>query len=232
MTDYADQHGSRLAADLDIVQQYCKESDQIVEIGAIPLILTLALKARGYRVSGIDIDPSRFDGAAREHGLHLLQCDIETQPLPLESKSVDVVLFNELFEHLRINPIFTMSEIHRVLRPGGMLLMSTPNLRSLNGLANYLVKGVALSCAEDIYDEYQKLDKLGHMGHVREYTTNEVRTFLTKIGFCVERTIYRGRYDRVSLPGLKGKRPGGFLNPIIRVLPRLRPFVTYVARAA
>jgi SAM-dependent methyltransferase len=217
---YARHHCHRIALDLEIVERYSAKENVIVECGCVPLILTASLKELGYNVHGIDIDPSRFYSAISKLGLTVSKCDIETEPLPLETVSCDVVIFNELFEHLRINPIFTIGEVRRVLRPNGILLLSTPNLRSLKGLANFILRNKAYSNSGNIYDEYQKLECLGHMGHVREYTTAEVSEFLPRLGFNVQTLVFRGRY----------KSKGQQLTA--RVLPSLRPFVTFIARPA
>ena len=129
-----------------------------------------------------------------------------------------MVIFNELFEHLRINPIFTMREIHRVLKPGGRLMLSTPSLRSLRGLANLLLKDKSFSVSANLYEAYEKLEWLGHMGHVREYTATEVTVFLDRLGFDIDALVFRGR------------DPNNLINRIIGVFPALKPFVTYVAR--
>jgi SAM-dependent methyltransferase len=121
---------------------------------------------------------------------------VETELLPLETGICDVGNFNELFEHLRINPVFTLGEVHRVLKPNGILLLSTPNLRSLKGLVNFLFKNKAYSCLGSIYDEYKKLEHLGHMGHVREYTTREMSEFLYRSGFRLQTIVFRGRDDQ------------------------------------
>jgi 2-polyprenyl-3-methyl-5-hydroxy-6-metoxy-1,4-benzoquinol methylase len=216
---YARHHCHRIALDLEIVERYSTRENVIIDCGCVPLILTASLKALGYNVHGIDIDPSRFSSTISKLNLRVSKCNIETEALPLETGSCDMVIFNELFEHLRINPIFTIGEVRRVLRSNGMLLLSTPNLRSLKGLANFLLRNKAYSNSGDIYHEYQKLERLGHMGHVREYTTAEVSEFLSRLGFHVQTLVFRGRYKK------KGQQLAA------RVLPRLRPFVTYIARA-
>ncbi|MDB6011656.1 MAG: hypothetical protein JWL65_3906 [Gammaproteobacteria bacterium] len=100
-------------------------------------------------------------------------------------ESFDVVVFHELFEHLRINPVFTLTEVLWVIKPNGILTPSTPNLRSLDGIRNFLFRDRAFSCAPSIYLEYEKLQTIGHTGHVREYTWTEVVEFLQTIGFVV-----------------------------------------------
>ncbi|HIJ83193.1 MAG: Methyltransferase type 11 [Magnetococcales bacterium] len=59
------------------------------------------------------------------------QVDLETQPFPAADASFDVVVCNQVFEHLK-NIFLPISQIHRVLRPGGFLIFSVPNLSALH----------------------------------------------------------------------------------------------------
>jgi len=215
---YVEDHSARIALDLDLTQQFVRPGSAVLELGSIPLLFTAALARSGYQVTGCDVGPERYSEALRKLALNVLKCDIETQRLPFEDNCFDAVVFNELFEHLRINPIFTLREVLRVLRPGGRLLLSTPNLRSFYGIVNFLVKGKAYSCCSDIFNEYMKLELIGHMGHVREYTTREVIGFLRRVGFVPTDVIYRGQLHS-RLTRLLGS-----------LVPGLRPFVSYIAQ--
>lgn len=215
---YLSHHKHRLAQDLDIVSDNVTASGALLEVGSIPPLLTGALAQSGFTVTGCDIAPERYASAIAALGLEIAQCDIENEALPFAGDSFDAVVFNELFEHLRINPIFTLSEVLRVLKPGGTLLLSSPNLRSLYGIRNFLFRNRAYSCSGDIFGEYRKLEELGHMGHVREYTTTELSGFLERVGFAVTRLVFRGRYAN------------GVARAVSRLVPGLSPFVTYVAR--
>jgi SAM-dependent methyltransferase len=216
--DYLANHRIRIAHDLDIINREIPKSTSIVEFGSIPLVLTAALRSCGYQVTGCDIHPDRYASSIEAMGLNVVECNIETEKLPFADASFDAVVFNELFEHLRVNPIFTLSEVLRIMKPNGVLTLSTPNLRSLDGIRNFLFHDRAFSCASNIYLEYQKLQTIGHMGHVREYTRTEVVEFLQTIGFAVTAIVYRGEYDQRLKRGL------------ITLLPSLSPFITYVAR--
>ena len=146
--------------------------------------------------------------------------DFETDRLPLTDSAYDAAIFNEVFEHLRINPIFTMREVHRVLRPGATLLLSTPNLTSWKGWYFFVVKG---RLAPDVYGEYDKLVKVGHMGHVRVYSVGEVQAFLERVGFRVDLVIHRGEFQS---PVAWRKRLG---DMALRALPRCRTSFSVVA---
>lgn len=222
-TNYGQQHHRRLAMDLHLLEESGALSPlprgvALLEFGAVPLLLTAAVAELGYDIHGLDVAPERFSRSIEELGLQVARCDVETEPVPFEDASFDVVLFNELFEHLRIDPIFTLREALRVLRPGGTLLLSTPNLRSFRGLKNLLLHHQAHAVSGGVYEQWKKLRTLGHMGHVREYTAREVRDFLGNIGFHVERVIYRGGHGR------------GVVGLAERLAPGLRPFFTLVAR--
>jgi SAM-dependent methyltransferase len=215
--EYAHHHTTRLAFDLDVVMKNAMQGAKILEYGAVPLLLTAAVKALGHEVESIDIAPERFGRAIAQLNLAVQKVNIELEPVPFHDNSFDVVIFNELFEHLRINPVFTLKEVHRVLKRGGKLLLSTPNLRSLDGIKHFLIDNLSYSCSSDLYEQYRKLDTIGHMGHVREYTTREVIEFLHRIGFRVDSLLWRGAYSsRVR-------------KAIVRIAPNLRPFFSVIA---
>ena len=215
---YLEYHRHRLALDYDWIQKTSRKKDKICELGASPFFLTRALVNSGFAVYPVDFPTPTLAVSATAAGLSSSPCNIETQPLPFPDEFFDQIVFNEVFEHLRINLIFTAAEILRVLKPGGRLWLSTPNLRSLRGIVNFLFKGEAYSCmGQGLYYQYQRLEK-SSMGHVREYTSVEVASFLAEVGFAVESVIYRGEYS----------------NPVARLLssmaPSIKPYFSIVGR--
>jgi SAM-dependent methyltransferase len=218
---YSRSHRIRLAFDLDYVDRFALPENLILEVGAIPFILTLGLMQKNYRVVALDISPNRMQNLIDTYKIQVKTCDIETQSFPFEDNTFDMILFNEVFEHLRINPIHTLNEVYRVLKPGGKLLLSTPNLTSFKGWYSLLLQN---KTPNNVYYEYKKLMIIGHMGHVREYTATEICEFLGHIGFTIERLIYRG------VPQSKMKWKQFTASFFLTIFPHLRRYFTVVAR--
>ena len=218
---YSRSQRKRLTLDVEHVGHWVRPGDRILEFGALPPILSVALTRAGYDVCGLDLKPERFQSTIDAERLNITKIDFEVETLPMRDGEYDVVIFNEVFEHLRINPIFTMREVHRVLKPEGILMLSTPNLTSWKGWCHFAFKG---RLAPDVYDEFAKLDKLGHMGHVRIYSVGEVVSFLRRIGFDIETVIHRGEFRS---PRNWERR---LVNSILRLFPRLRTSFSVIAR--
>ena len=225
--EYACNSRYRLAQDLDMVQRYARRGARVLEFGSCPLLLSLALHQMGYDFHGLDIAPERFAKLIDQYQLDIRKVDFETQPVPWESESFDLIIFNAVFEHLRINLIATMTEVRRVMKTAGTLLLSTPNLRSLRGLWMLLRHQASCHLGTDLYEQYERLNLYGHMGHVREYTTREVSVFLSKVGLRTRAVEYQ-----YFGPPLNNPFPLALVALLERlaglVLPSFRPLFTLV----
>jgi SAM-dependent methyltransferase len=97
--------------------------------------LTLALRARGFDARGVDVDPL----ARPALGELFVAADLSAG-IPCASQTFDLVVSVEGIEHLE-NPFAFLREIHRVLRPGGRLLLTTPNLTSIRSRVRFFGSG-------------------------------------------------------------------------------------------
>jgi SAM-dependent methyltransferase len=79
------------------------------------------------------------DGEFEAREVPFRQLDLN-QPLPFPPASFDLVYSIEVFEHLH-RPYDTLQECHRVLRPGGSLVLSTPNILHLHSRLRFLLTG-------------------------------------------------------------------------------------------
>jgi SAM-dependent methyltransferase len=141
------------------------------------------------RMLGIEV----YEGPAAEaeaKGLEVARVDLETGRFPWEDGSVDVVVCNQVLEHLK-NIWLPMTEMHRVLRPGGHAVLSVPNLASLHNR-------VLLALGR----QPTSIRVLGP--HVRGYAFREFRDLVALGGaYEVQRALTAGFYPlpaRLSRP--------------------------------
>ena len=65
--------------------------------------------------------------------------DLEKTPLPIPDDTFDYVICSEVIEHMEIDPMFMLSEINRVTKPNGILILTTPNVVSSRGITKMLM---------------------------------------------------------------------------------------------
>ena len=190
-------HRNRYLSDLGFIAEYYRQGE-ILEVGAFPCHMTILLKQMGYPTVAVDIAPERAAGLVNHHQLDIRACDVERQPLPFEAGRFQFVVFNEIFEHLRVDPLYALTQVHRVLRSDGVIMLSTPNLYALHQIAKYLLgRGIG-----DPLAEFEKLRSVGHMGHIREYSNRDVCRMLFACGFDVIETRWLRHY--YYPPGKRG----------------------------
>jgi len=159
----------------------------------------LAVAARhnpGHRFAGIDWSG---DALRRAHALDLtvLRAAVTAPGLPVADGAADVVIMSELIEHL-VDPDGAIAEVRRVLRPGGSLLLSTPNL------AAWYNRGLLAAGIQPVFSEVSLRGVFGRpgrvvAGHLRLFTRRALTEFLTASGFrCV--TVAGARYHDVPRP--------------------------------
>ena len=97
---------------------------------------SVALTKMGYKAIACDLDTQRFKHRDK---IDFKVCDV-TKKLPFDNDFFDYVVLAEVIEHLR-NPYQVMQELSRVLRPGGKIVLSTPNILNLKSRIRFLVEG-------------------------------------------------------------------------------------------
>lgn len=115
----------------------------------------------------------------------------EADRFPYPDERFTTVLCCELIEHLERDPMHMLEEIHRVLKPGGFLVLTTPNVTSLRATAAML-RG-SHPAHYNVYPDPRAERSAGDRHH-REYTPGEVQRLLQDAGFVVER-VETGPYS-------------------------------------
>jgi SAM-dependent methyltransferase len=124
------------------------EAKQVLDVACAWGGHAAAFAARGARVLAADYLDHRFDALARfalQNHLDLWVLRADCQALPVDKETIDVLLALELVEHLDAVEPFAQ-EVARVLRPGGLCILSTPpRLRSFyEGEAHYKIRGLPI----------------------------------------------------------------------------------------
>lgn len=156
----------------------------------------------GHRMAGIDWSASALQ-QARQHGLTVVRAGMGPR-LPFAGEVADVVIMSELIEHL-VDTDSVLDEVRRVLKPGGSLLLSTPNL------AAWYNRGLVAFGVQPVFSEVSLRGVYGRpgtqvAGHLRLFTSKALTGLLAARGFAVAR-VSGARYHDVPGP----------LRPIDRV---------------
>lgn len=185
---YAAHHKSRFVHTLEITPPG-DASQSILEMGAYMQITPALHHELGYGyVRGCYYGPEgRIDHKSlmAETG-ETFECDVdhfdaEKHVYPYADEAFDTVMCCELIEHLFEDPMFMMSEINRILKPGGHLVLTTPNAGSLRA-----VSAILLGYHPAFFPAYIRPRKEGEEAearHNREYVPMEVQHLLTDSGF-------------------------------------------------
>lgn len=126
--------------------------------------------------------------------------DLKIEPdkrLRLESDSFDVVIFLEVLEHVIDDPRHVLSEIYRILKPGGYLFLTTPNIAQL---FNRLM--LLFGKQPQLYLDSLRYGYRSERGHFREWTAYELM-YLLKDSFRIDKCTY---VDTLGTQGLVRKR--------------------------
>jgi SAM-dependent methyltransferase len=166
-----------------------EDARRVLDVGSAFGYGTAAIAARDRerRVVGVERDPDHVRDAARRFPwLPVLEGDAADLPLP--DDAVDAVVLLDVLEHVP-DPAAVLTEIHRVLRPGGSLVLSVPH-RGLLGRLDSLNVYPALQRRRVSWLPLDPADDCDGGAH-RHYTAQELRALLGP-RYVVERTARTG----------------------------------------
>jgi ubiquinone/menaquinone biosynthesis C-methylase UbiE len=163
------------------------------------LTLRFADRVMPDRLLGIEIHEG-LARAAADRGVEIVGRDLNGE-MPLADASSDVITANQVIEHLADTDRF-LAEVHRVLKPRGILVLSTNNLASWHNIAA-LAMGAQPFPAD--VSRNSSLGKLAGLfpddpgsyeswAHLRIFSHRALKEMLVHYGFTVERIVGVGYY--------------------------------------
>ena len=94
--------------------------------------------------------------------------------LPYEDNYFDSVIFSEVLEHIYESPIQILKELYRILKPNGVLILTTPNVMKLENKIKFFLH----------INIYQDIERFCYSPryylHFREYTEKDIKILLEK----------------------------------------------------
>jgi 2-polyprenyl-3-methyl-5-hydroxy-6-metoxy-1,4-benzoquinol methylase len=176
--------------------------NRVLDVGCSSGYLSEPVAANGNTVVGIELDPEAARGAER-FCERVLVGDVTTMELPFEPGSFDVVLLGDVIEHLR-EPVAALARLRPLLRPGGKLVLSTPNV------ANWAVRLSLLAGRWD-YTDRGLLDRT----HVHLFTRRSLVRAVEAAGYRVVDVDFTVPFPGDSDALDTGARAVGRLRPTL-----------------
>jgi 2-polyprenyl-3-methyl-5-hydroxy-6-metoxy-1,4-benzoquinol methylase len=191
-------HSQYEAILLDFNELFSNDAPQrVLEISAFLGVVDIALATMGFEVHTYDVpefqNNTRLKQLYAEFNVHPSTGyvkDIGKNGLPYPDDHFDAVLLSEVIEHLNFNPLPVLQEINRILKPGGILYITTPNQVSLvNRIAIVLGRSIRNSLNDSLTQVDQAQRAICGI-HWREYTLKELVELLEITGFSIKKHSY------------------------------------------
>ena len=181
-------HGGKLTMIDRLIRPHLKADSKLLEVGCGAGNLLLQATVRGSYPVALDLAKQALtfvrsrlrdakSGSEAPRDFMCIQSIGEL--LPLASDSFECILLSEVIEHLEL-PQISIKEAARVLRPGGRLLVTTPNYRSFWPLMERAV------------DLLNMAPKMAGEQHISRFHSNSLKKLLIESGLKIEYlgTIY------------------------------------------
>ncbi|MEM2293535.1 MAG: class I SAM-dependent methyltransferase [Nitrososphaerota archaeon] len=162
-------------------------SSRLLDIGCSTGDLTvhIANKLGITQIFGVDIDKEALS-KARAKGITAYLVDVSREELPFAENSFEVCVMLNVIEHIE-NPDHVIREAYRVLKRGGFLILTTPNLTSWYNRVLILLGKPILGI--DLSAKWRYIYPLGIeqviSGHRRLYTLDSLKGILSFYGFKI-----------------------------------------------
>ena len=224
--------GQQLAAGAENVEKvgrfFPAEGRDVLDVGCQWGATCVAFARAGARVAGIDVEEDLIEGAgirAREQGVDVDYRQGVAEAIPFPDGSFDLVILHDVIEHVRSHRN-TISDIARVLRPGGGLWLQGPNRLSPHLLLrdpHFQMRGVSILP--------NKLGEL-YITRVRRYPSYDVGTF--PVASRLERMLDESGMEIIGSTRLDASTASPRAQRLNRVnstaLLNLRPYFFIAAR--
>jgi SAM-dependent methyltransferase len=138
---------------------------RIIDVGTGYGHFLLEMERRGWKALGLEISGTGVEFARKRLGIHVLDKTLEERQLP--DNHFDAITAFYVIEHLD-DPMAFLRECHRVLKPGGLILIRYPHTTPIKDLLGFL--GIPNSLYDAPY-------------HLNDFSPKTIEKFMEKAGF-------------------------------------------------
>jgi SAM-dependent methyltransferase len=203
----------RFLKTLDLFPEGINDRTRVLELGASPYFMSLLIK----KYYNCRIEFANFFGASKtskkrdmlssnaynqKYEIDFKHFNVEKEEFPYRDKSFDMVIFCEIIEHLTVDPVHTLVQINRILKEGGHMIITTPNVLRYENV-------IKLITGRNIHDHYSGYGAYGR--HNREYTPEELRLLVESMGFKAVK-LYTRVTGSINIEGFSIKRFRGLIQ--------------------
>lgn len=182
----------RFDALLRLSLRHVRAKGRILDIGNAPGYLAIMLAEAGFDIDGVNLSDewnATYPNPKYVKQFRVVAADIEKQVLPYANGTFDAIVFTEVLEHIAItHPAKILAEFTRVLKAGGVIIFSTPNVCNVSNIVA-LAKGLNVFWGSDMF--YGSTDR-----HNREWAPEEVLQLFSDGGF--DATDFFGMNDHAN----------------------------------
>lgn len=188
---YWPENRDRAIAMLTDIQKRLPPGSRVFDVGCGNGYISMLLADNGYRVTATDawLIPER-GRMFTSRNIEFFESNLNIiRPFAnVPNGTFDAVVLGEVIEHILNHPLGLLQELKRVLRPHGILILTTPNPSTVANAFRVLLDrhslwGTEAFASQPKFD--QKIIDAGDI-HYREYRTIELKGLLTAAGFDVE----------------------------------------------
>jgi ubiquinone/menaquinone biosynthesis C-methylase UbiE len=187
----------RLDKAYDRLTSHIKKGQTVLDLGCGTGALTLRAAQKGAKVKGIDVNPQMLEIAQKrvveaKLGQNVELCEMGVAELGYEkSKSYDIVMSGLCFSELSESElIYTLKEVKRILKPGGLLLVADEvrpksiSKRILNWLIRFPLKIITYIITQTTTNAVknlpEKIEKAGLV--IKSVRLNKLENFIELAG--------------------------------------------------
>ena len=226
---YSEKFATRLikhySAGKESVVNYLKhyQFSRLLDIGCGDGSFSAVLANFSDRVYGVDIAKKAVD-LARKKGIKAHVTDVDTEKLPFKKDFFEIIFCGEIIEHL-FDPDHLLDEMYRVLKPKGILIITTPNLSSwLNRLAllfGYQPYLTEVSLKHNV-GKFRVKDKR-ISGHIRVFTLRALKDLVKIHGFRTEKSLGVSLTKELPIPLI-------YFDKLFSKIPALAQYIVLILK--